>query len=246
MRHSFRPGMSKTGPCLICGYDGVSHTDTAVCEACGLNGDCDLWPDDRNPRKMLLCAECYMRESKLATVVRVKSAEPVVDSVTSVFQVNTPGDYFNSNIPAVVDIQKAIAADDTIPDGTKKYEEGKRVKAHLQHLAKVLFELDTEKARVGNEQRDTRVYLNHLMKDLSAEKQHELGLADINYKQQTPKKTKQPKAPTVKSFDKVKLKEVAAQFGIEEHILQTIVTARKVSVEEAAKIAIAIQSKHSS
>ncbi len=237
MKHSFRGSIAtsngEVSKCLICSYDEVSHGNKATCEACGLEGECDFLPDEKHPKKMLLCLTCFERDRKAMAVynARVQSV-PVRENIVSVYQVRTSGEYFNANIPAIVDIQKAIEADDKIEN--KKYEEAKQVKDRLTHLTKSLFEMDAQRSTLANEQRETQVYLHHLMKDLSEEKQHELGLKDITYTQ-----TKSPKkvsAPKVKSFDKVALKDASVKHNIPEYMLQSIVTSRKVSIEEAIKV----------
>lgn len=232
MRHSFHiSALSKV--CPICGYDEISHTANAVCEACGLTAECDLFPNDKHPRKMLLCSECYSREIKLTP-----PNKPNV--ITSPIQIKTPGDYFNAEIPSIMKLKEVIDADSTIEN--KTYALALQVKDRLKQLSISLFDLDKQRATLANEQRDTLVYLNHLQKDLSAEKQRELGLKDLTYRKEE-KAPKKITAPTIKKFDKVELKKLAGQHNIPEYVLQGIVTARKVTLIEAVKIYIELSTK---
>ncbi len=232
---------SGTGPkCLICDYPEIAHSDKAVCEACGLESECEFYPNEKHPRRMLLCLSCFERERKVMTAYGNSSRAPQAPAEAVIpYQVRTAGEYFNANIPAVVDITKAVAEDESVDN--KSFEVGKRVKAHVQHLAKSLFELDKERAAIANEMRETQVYYNHLMKELSAEKQAELGAVDITYRQEKPPKA--IKAPSVKKFDRGALKDACSKHNIPEYMLQSIVQSRKVTIEEAVKVYHEILSK---
>jgi rhodanese-related sulfurtransferase len=239
MKHSFHGGSLDKEHCLECGYTQVSHTKDAICEACGLTSEAEFYPDTKHPRKMLLCLTCYEREKMTMKVVTGKTnpteqVEQIGDRFhQSAFQVRTPSEYFNANIPAIMDIRKAIEADDTIPANMKRYEEAKQVKIRLNHLKHSLLELDKQRSTLDNEQRETRVFLNHLMKELSEEKQKELGLQYPDYKQE--KAPKKVTVPSVKKFDKNAIKAAALANGIPEHILQGVVVAKKCSIEQAVK-----------
>lgn len=236
MKHKY----SGSGPkCLICDYPEIAHTDKATCEACGLEGECEFYPNEKDPRRMLLCMTDFERDRKLMTAYGNSTRAPQAPAeIVLPYQVRTAGEYFNANIPAVVDITKAVAEDESVSN--KSYEVAKRVKAHVQQLAKSLFELDKERASIANEMRETQVYYNHLMKELSVEKQTELGSVDITYKQE--KAPKVVKVPSVKKFDKNALKEACSKHNIPEYMLQSIVTGRKVTIEEAVKVYFEVMS----
>ena len=229
MKHGFNKSYADETICVTCGYPEIAHGSQATCEACGIEQECEFNTNDfKNPKKMLLCASCIQKErdaNKLIVEERSKAHE----------QIKTSGDYYNANIPAILEIKQAIEADNSIEN--KPAELAIAIKSRLAHLKNVLFEKRNEVSTLENEQRETLIYLNHLVKQLSAEKQKELGLLDINYKPGSGKDAK-PKAPSIKKFNKEELRKVANMFGLDMGILQSVVVARKCSVEEAAKIYI--------
>lgn len=234
MNHKFQGAYENREICVICGYDDISHADHAQCEECGKVAKCDLFPDVKHPKKMLICPECrqkFYETAKAETDKRVLSYEVV----------KTSGDYFNSNIPAILEIKQAIEADASKPN--KPYEIAEAIKLRLNHIKTTLIEKRNEVSTLENEQRETQIFLNHHMKLLSAEQQKQLGLLDITYKPSVTVSKGPKKAPTVKKFDKEELRKVANSFNIDITVLQMIVTRRQVTVEEAAKIYLAASNK---
>jgi len=238
MKHSFNSAFGNTEQCIICGYNEKSHGKQAVCEACGIEQECELFPDTKHPKKMLLCEGCKNKELAAA----VKATNDRIAAQKAHESVRTSGEYFNANIPAIIEIKQKIDSDNSIAENQKVGELAKSIKDRLAHLKNVLFEKRNEVSALENEQRESLIYMNHLMKQLSEEKQKELGLKDINYKPGSGKDAK-PKAPSLKKFDKEELRKVANIFNIDMAVLQTIVVQKKCTVEEAAKLYITMSNK---
>lgn len=232
MKHGFKSSVADPELCVVCAYPEISHKDKAQCEACGLEANCELFPDTKHPKKMLLCAGCVQAE--LDTAVRVGKERELSHKV-----IETPQQYFNANIPALVEMRQAIDNNPQISEDKRVSEFAKQVKARLTHLQNVLIEHTKCVTETRHEIDESKIFLNHLMKEISADVQKELGLVDISYKPTGAKKTS-PKVPSVKKFDKNALREVCQKFNIAgaEPIVQNIVVARKISYEAAAQLYI--------
>lgn len=234
MKHGFQGSYGDTSICIVCGYTEISHGKEATCEACGTITVCEFFPDTKHPKKMLLCEPCIQKEYTVArevTQARVNSYEVV----------RTPGDYFNANISAIKEIKEAIEADPSIEH--KSFAVAEAIKLRLNHLKKTLIEKRNEISTLENEQRESQIFLNHHMKQLSDDEQKRLGLLDITYKPSLSNIKVPRKAPATKKFDKDELRRVANSFNIDITVLQMIVTRRQVSIEEAAKIYIQASNK---
>jgi hypothetical protein len=232
MNHSFVSATLDARVCARCGYNEIAHGPLATCEACGVEENCEFLGKLDNPKKMLLCAKCTKAEMDLAvrqTAERVKAHEAIKSSA----------DYFNANIPAIMDIVKVINDDETITN--KPNAIAVAVKDRLVWLQSTILSKSKELSILDHEKRETLVYLNHMLKDISEAKQVELGLKDITYKQPDKKAaTKKNKAPSVKGrgFDKTELRRVANMFHIPEEVLQAIVVRKQLTIEAAAKLYI--------
>ena len=235
MKHNFVASALDADKCQQCQYDERAHTGFAICEACGAETLCDLFPDTKHPKKMLLCAKCIKAEYDTAarqTQERVKAHE----------KIQSPADYFNADIPSIVTLKATIDNDPSIENKTEALAVA--VKNHHTHLQDRLLSLRKEITETDHERRETLIYLNHLMKDISEAKQAALGLTTIKYQPPTKKSaTKKQTAPTTKKLDKEELRKVANMFHIDEAVLRSIVVRRNVSVEAAAKIYIDASNK---
>ena len=235
MEHKFLASFGKPATCAHCGYEEISHDDRAVCESCGKETTCELFPDLKHPKKMLLCPSCKQKEYDAA-------ARATAERVASHEVIKTPGDYFNADIAAIKDIKESIEADPTVEN--KAYKVGEAVKLRLNHIKSILIERRNEVSALEREQRETQIFLNHHMKLLSEAQQAQLGLLDIKYKPSIGGVSKAPKkAPSVKKFDKSELVKYANMYNLDVTVLQMVVTRRQVSVEQAAKICIATNNK---
>ena len=233
MNHVFASSTLEPETCARCGYTETAHGDNATCEACGSETKCEFFPNLTHPKKMLLCPSCIRKEyetAKQITEERVKAHE----------QIKSSSDYFNANIPAIVDIKSTIDNDPNIVN--KADAIAVAVKNRLTHLQETLLSKHKEVTELEHEKRETLVYLNHMLKEISVTKQAELGLTNITYKPVV-KAPKKASAPSTKKYDKAELKKVALMYGIDEVILQTIVVRKQMTIEEAAKSYIKANNK---
>jgi len=232
MKHAFKCGMTDPELCIVCAYPTLAHTIHACCEACGLEGNCELFPDVKHPKKMLLCNSCVQKEYDVA--VKVAAEKAIAHEA-----IQTPQQYFNANIPAIMELKQVIENNPSVPEDKRVVELARQVKLRLTHLQNTLIEQTKQVSETRHDIDESKIFLNHLMKEISADVQKELGLVDISYKP-SGKKASSPKVPSVKRFDKQALRDVCIKFKIAgaEPIVQNIVVARKISYEEAAKLYI--------
>lgn len=233
MNHPFASSTLEPEVCARCGYAEIAHTESATCEACGAETKCELYPNLTHPKKMLLCSSCIKKEYELAkqqTDARVKAHEEIKSS----------SDYFNANIPAIVDLKQTIENDPNIVNKAEAIAVA--VKNRLTHLQETLLSKHKEVTELEHEKRETLVYLNHMQSVLSAEAQQRLGLTNLTYKPVV-KAPKKVSAPSTKKYDKTELKKVALMYGIDEVLLQTIVVRKQMSIEDAAKSYIRANNK---
>lgn len=233
MNHPFASSTLEPETCARCGYAELSHGDSAVCEACGAETKCELYPNLTHPKKMLLCSACIKKEYELAKKL-------TDERVAAHQEIKSSSDYFNANIPAIMELKQTIDNDPNIQNKTEAIATA--VKNRLTHLQETLLSKHKEVTELEHEKRETLVYLNHMQSQLSAEAQQRLGLLNLTYKPvvKTPKKAT---APSTKKYDKTELKKVALMYGIDEVLLQTIVVRKQMTIEEAAKSYIKANNK---
>jgi len=232
MKHEMRASIS-SDECLICGYPEIAHTDKAVCESCGSEVLCDLFPDTKHPKKMLLCAECISKEIKIAVETsKARIAQQTAENIKSA------GDYFVGDIPSIKEVSDTVNADEAIPANNKGYEICKIIKERIINFDKNILQLNQQARETQKQRNEFQIYLNHKMKEISEEKQKELGLNPISYK--SPSAPKKARTPSISSkrVNIDELKKIANSFNIPWEALRTIMVARQVSAEEAAKIFI--------
>lgn len=236
MRHQYS-GLANSAEaiCNVCGYTLVSHSSKAVCEVCGGEAFCDLFPDHKHPKKILICGACYVKELKAAT-----EASKEREARAKMENIKTPGDYFVADTPSIKEINDMVNADESVNNKAEKVCE--IIKERIVNCQKNILELNQQTRERQKEQNEFQIYLNHKMKEISAEKQKELGLLNIDYKPEKPKKTP-TRAPSTKKVDLQKMKEYAASFNIPLEALRIIVVSRSVSIEEAAKIYLKMSNK---
>lgn len=232
MKHDFRASIS-SDECLVCGYPMIAHTMQAVCESCGTKVICDLFPDTKHPKKMLLCAECVSKEIKVAVdAAKERALKQTAENIKSA------GDYFVGDIPSIKEVSDTVNADESIPANNKGYEICKIIKERIINFDRNILQLNQQARETQKQRNEFQIYLNHKMKEISDEKQKELGLNPISYK--SPSAPKKAKAPSISSkrINIDELKKVANTFGIPWEALRTIMVGRQVTAEEAAKIFI--------
>jgi len=200
---------------------------------------------------MWFCDDCWAAESAASAQmsqeqkdVRVTAYQSspeakVIDAsrlIDNSVQVRT--DLFNAATTAIVDLKKSI--DENPEIGNKPYALAEVLTERFNHFKQVVFDAQQQIVEAGNHQKAIQVYLNQLANSLRVEEREKLKIADINYKPATVKpaikrvSTSQTKKST--KLDKVELRKYAAELGISEFTLQTVVVSRGITVEAAANM----------
>jgi hypothetical protein len=235
MKHKFRAILDDETRCLICGYSIDSHTPSAECEVCGNNSPCDFYPDYRHAKKILLCEACYNGQLRAAIQAAEESRKQ-----REQHKPKTPGDYFVSDSPSIKSIINSIELDSSIEN--KPEAICSVIRDKILNFQQSILELNQQVREAQREQNEFQIYLNHKMREVSADAQKRLGLQNISYKPNQDKPKTPSKAPSTKKVNMDELKKYANQFNIPISALRTIMVARSVSVEQAAKIFIQVNS----
>jgi len=245
MNHSFSPNISDQTICRVCKKDQISHTDKAICEACGNSNVCDILYGN-----FLMCKSCQEKE-KIAQANLVATADKRVEEMNARVliehnkkieqSINIVSDIFNAKMVSIIDLKNSIDGDASIPLDEKLFTLAKTIDERYTHLREVLLNLKSQQADNENEQRAIQTYYNELAKRLKEDERAQLKLKDVNYKPAEVKPKKQS-APKTKSLDKIQLhkfaadieKEFPTQKGLALTMLQTVMVSSRAQTVEAA------------
>ena len=192
------------------------------------------------------CADCKEKEMEAQKRIEETADQRVADmnaeharrvlleKVKVDEQIEVSQDVFNAKTLSIVEIEKAVNADDTIPQDQKFYATGEQLVERFTHLKKVLFETTRD---IQSEMKAIQVRLNTLAVDLKEEEREKLKLQHINYQPEKPKKIKvaKPKAEKKKKFAKKELLEWSKFAGIDIASLQMMCHKKNMTPEQAAK-----------
>lgn len=204
---------SKIGECESCPAIDVEiknyFSNMYQCEECHAKDVAHNTPEAQAAR-----GEVYKAEQRVLAEVKAMDASVVVRT-----------DLFNAATVAIMDIKKAIDADDTITN--KPYALAETLKTRFNHFKSVVFDLNEKLVEAGNQQKAIQVYLNNLANQLRAEERAKLQIEDINYK---PNAVKTPTVRSIKTVGsspkkatKADIKKAAAELGIAEFTLASFV-----------------------
>jgi len=240
MKHAFIPSQhseSDVVSCAQCGYAEVSHTDKAECEACGSICECGFFPDHKHPKKILVCYACYDKEIKLAV-----TAASERQRMMTAANVVSPAAYFVSESPSIKEIVDSINSDESIQLMFKNEKICEVIKERILNYQKNILTLNQEVRDKQKQLDEARVYLNHKMKEISAEAIQRLGLQNINYKPPTAKegKVKITKAPSTKKVDMNELKKMANMYNVPAEAIRNVMLARGLPMKDAVDVCIKI------
>lgn len=247
VNHSFVASFTSEDKCRTCGLMEFMHTDKAECQCCP-----NIGPVEIRFGNMAMCESCWDKNKRFhEEIAKPESQQARVDAhnaewarrsaievgrqVDSSIEVRT--DLFNAATVSIVELKKSI---DENPDIVNKpYFLAQELKDRFEHFKSVVFDLNQQLVEASNNQKAIQVYLNQLANSLRADEREKLKIADINYQPST-KKVAKPKTVkttgTSKKLDKVALRKYAAEIGISEFILQSIVVQNGCTVEAAADI----------
>ena len=246
MNHSFIAGIG-SDKCAKCKYPLVAHTEQAQCETCP-----NIGPVEIRYGNILMCADCWTRESnlKIEPVGEGSNGEIVTRessfnaqsaiiaearNIDNSIEVRT--DLFNAHTTSIIDLKKAI--DDNPEITNKPYALAEELLNRVTKHKQVIFGAQESIVDSNNAIRSIQVYMNNLANQLRKEEREKLKIQDINYNPSSVKPIKVKPTlvkPVSKKIDKVALKKYATELGISEFMLQQVVVAKGVTVEEAANI----------
>lgn len=195
-------------------------------------------------KNLWVCDSCYEIEIQaqidmVKADIAKRSDNPMniviaqTEKLDSSIQVRT--DLFNAATVSILELKKSIDEDSSIDN--KPFTLALQLKARFDHFKQVVFEMNQQIVKAGNEQKAIQIYLNQLANTLRTEEREKIKITDINYKP-TAAKITTPKSikTSAKKIDKVELRKFATELGISEFTLQMIVVSKGLTVEEAARV----------
>lgn len=230
MNHNYQDSQINSGTCTICKFTLVDHSDSAVCESCGVQESCEITHGN-----ILSCAKCaaYNHESQENLNLHVKAVEVkrAFKEIDSNIKIST--DIFNAKTIAINKIKIAIDADVSIAN--KNFALAQLIESRFLHLKDIIFARRAEVVEAENEQKAIQMYYNELAKKLRTEERERIRLQDVQYK---PLEVviKKPRVITVKKYDADEIKRIAADTGVNAAILQMLCVANNISPVEAARL----------
>ena len=161
---------------------------------------------------------------------------------------------FNAKTPAIIELESAIQADDSIPANQKNFklievlieQFNIQKKAIFEHREQIMeTQMKLEKAQT--EQKVIHEHMNRLASTLQASERAKLKLEDLNYKPEAPKsiKPKVAKADKPKAI-KISIAEVTAlcnSVGISAAQVQSIIIGKQCTLLEAVSEVLNSQNK---
>jgi hypothetical protein len=220
--------------CDICGAQDVSvqvkFGNMLMCGPCTENEE-RLYAESQRPENVAARVETQQKAAEINAVLN--QAKTIDESVT------VKSEIFNAETVSLDEIKAAIEADAAIEN--KPFALAEQVKARFEHLTNVVFELNNQIVEATNRQKAIQVYLNQLANKLRAEEREKLKISDLSYqpkpvKSATPKPIKTSGAKKNKALDKAELRKYAAELGVAEFTLQSIIVSKGVTVQVAANI----------
>ena len=227
--HPFIQSLAKADECAKCKRTAIQHTKDAVCESCCMTGPCEIEEND----DILMCEHCTKRDKEIKIEVALYKVQQlkkelvpektfaaelltVAKSIEIDNAMTTSQDFFNAETVAVVDLQKAIDADENIAADQKHFELVRVIRARYTHFRSVLFEVKKVELEITSRERALQYRLNELASKFRGEEREKLKLQDLTYI---------PKEVAVKA-PKVKLTP-------EEKLIEQYAAIMKVPIEQA-------------
>jgi hypothetical protein len=239
LSHAFVPSFTDIKLCgrNSCGFPAEKHGANAVCDSCDNVGILQV------NGKIAMCRECLAKdiENTLPSVPvsEITPSEPLQNTVLQMSReidnsIRVSSDLFNAATTPILELKKAIDADDTIPADKKHYRLAETLLERFNQHKRAIFDMQEKIVAEHSNQRAIQQYLNGLASSLQTEEREKLKLADINYKPEVVKEVK-PKVqkPKAQKFSNAEIKAVCAQFGVDEFMVRMTITAQQCSLLEA-------------
>jgi len=188
--------------------------NTAICEACGRSGPCEVFGRYDNPKAMLLCALCTEKEVAANDVIvdrtkvmienppfaslQLVSGNPTVELARNIdASIKYNGDFFNAKTIANQVVIDSIMADESI--GTiqeRQFAVHKFVSERLQHFKFTILAKRDEEREAATEQLAWIHNLRQFGEKYRMEVRETIKANDANYQPQVI--VKAPKIPAAK------------------------------------------------
>lgn len=217
---------------MLPNYSNSRKPTIGDCECCD-KVNVEVWTSSRN---MTQCADCKAADEQVEARSR-EAAKLIQDSRQIDSAITLKTDIFLSKTVAAVELKAAIDNDDSIPAAEKNHAYARECMVRFLKLRDVILPADraaiTEKE---NEMRMWQVNVQTMAGKLRADQRAQFREVDFNYqpapitkRQKTTKPVKTPK------FDKVALFEAAKKYGVPANNVQSIITSKGMTAENAAK-----------
>lgn len=242
MNHAFSISWADVNICKLCGYDKVSHTEFANCEACGKETTCEFYPHIseisklRDMQKMLLCKSCIDLEMTTAVKISEEDIKVLGETRVELHNIRMGQDviecrqqYFNAEIQSINSLRDEVNADNTISDTKKTEVIAERMVARLNEMKKALWETQEKESEISNKIRANITFMNDFAQHLRLEVRERLKLTNINYNPVLAKPVKDMKlsAPRISKEDRA-IKDLAKLLKISEVEARRRITGKSI------------------
>lgn len=254
--HPFKPSFIDIETCDRCKFPKNKHGKDAVCDSCANTGVLQIIDG------IAMCRNC-VADNIAASLPSVPVSELTASSVKNTVlnltreidnSIRYSQDMFNAKTPAIIELESAIQADDSIPANQKNFklievlieQFNIQKKAIFEHREQIMeTQMKLEKAQT--EQKVIHEHMNRLASTLQASERAKLKLEDLNYKPEAPKsiKPKVAKADKPKAI-KISIAEVTAlcnSVGISAAQVQSIIIGKQCTLLEAVSEVLNSQNK---
>jgi len=195
---------------IVCLRKEHEHADDAQCESCANKGPCEVID------KMLMCAECQIRQQSTKPEIIAKeeklSLEQVMNQVNRIVDTNAIEtkdgdsvktiideaiagnikeykDFFNAKIPSITSLKEMIDNDETIESDKKHYALMHVLYRRVQYLSRVLFMTSIGQREIGAEVKSIQQYMSETIPQLRMKLRAEFAAITPNYTPQVVQKT---------------------------------------------------------
>ena len=230
MNHAFSISWTDVNKCKICGYDKVSHTNEAICEACNNVTTCDFFPTItdvskiKSAQKILLCPKCIELELTASINIANEDVRSLGEVRVELHNIRMMTDviecrqqYFNAEMTSINDIKSEVNNDSNIPADKKNDIIAEKLVARLTELKKALWETQEKESEISNKMRASITFMNEFAQHLRVETRERLKIANIDYNPVLSKPVKDMKlaAPRLSKEDRA-IKDLAKLLKISE------------------------------
>jgi uncharacterized protein (UPF0335 family) len=187
---------------------------------------------------MKLCPSCL----SLQTAATESAVNNVISDVkTSLEPIQLKTDIHNAETPALMDIRTRIEQDNSIPAELKEVAFCNACIAQMQHFQKIAFDAREAANKADESARVWQLQVQTTISQLRGDLRETYKGLNINYSP-TPvksvKKAAKEKTPKTRASAKFNVKELyaaAEKYGVDANATRSIMVARNLSADDAAK-----------